>query len=517
MLLKAVVPALLFGGAVLFTFIPWSIKHVTENDNITFAHLLTGKSPGPVLYPEMKESVETRMPGTSADKKSGEPARKYTDKYEEISRYLGYEEGVIRFISLPYDLAMKINVKLWSADMGIVFLILLPLLMFSYAGGRHLFYNIGKMIILVLFLSVSVISTLGGESFNVTSALEDLQSNTFIDSSSFLFLAPIYIFLKSLLLKISVLLMPVYSTLTWQAPGFSFTLVIISSVILILLYYPAWKPATSMVRMMMALIFTILMIWMILASGIFWYGMAGFALLSVILIYLFWNRDSLTSGDPYFNRYFLSLVVGLWIILITPFQFMPVHFSMDTKNDRSDFRYFLDPPFANYALGGASERDVFKQFFQPAEQNIIHILNNDRKARVMNVSTFLTYHILDNDRRVITDNQLGIFDKIYGIAKGDPKEIVNELKRKEVKYILVSLYTPTLDMTPEKSLVKKYRNMMTSLVNNPGARIVATNRIVERPDGNMPYNAGGSQVRAMFHLAGMRVLEQGSVALFEIL
>lgn len=196
---------------------------------------------------------------------------------------------------------------------------------------------------------------------------------------------------------------------------------------------------------------------------------------------------------------------------------MPVHFSMDTKNDRSDFRYFLDPPFANYALGGASERDVFKQFFQPAEQNIIHILNNDRKARVMNVSTFLTYHILDNDRRVITDNQLGIFDKIYGIAKGDPKEIVNELKRKEVKYILVSLYTPTLDMTPEKSLVKKYRNMMTSLVNNPGARIVATNRIVERPDGNMPYNAGGSQVRAMFHLAGMRVLEQGSVALFEIL
>lgn len=516
-LFKAIVPALLFGGVVVFTFIPWSVKHLSENGKISFAHLLTGKSPVPVLYPEMKESVETRRPGTSPEKNSGETERKYTDKYEEISRYLGYEKGIIRFISLPYDLAMKINVKLWSADTGIVFLMLLPLLMFSYTGGRHLFYNIGKMIILVLFLSVSVISTLGGESFNVTSALEGLQSNTFVDSPSFRFLAPLYILLKSLLLKFSVLMMPVYSTLTWQAPGFSFTLVIISSVIFMLLYFSLLKSANVRVRMMLALVFTLLMLWMILASGIVWYGIAGFSLLSVMLIYLYWHRDTNSSGDSVFNRYFISSVAGFWILLILPFQFMPVHFSMDTKNERSDFRFFLDSPFSNYALGGASERDVFKQFFQPAEQNIIQVLNNDRKARVMNVSTFLTYHILDNDRRVITDNQLGVFDKIYGIAKGDPKEIVNELKRKEVKYILVSLYTPTLDMTPEKSLVKKYRNMMNSLVNNPGARIVATNRIVERPDGNMPYNAGGQQVRAMYHLAGMRVLQQGSVALFEIL
>lgn len=514
---KAAVPAVLFGSAVVFTYTPWAIKHIAENDSVSFSGILTGKSPGPVLYPEMREGAERKSAIAPAIKMAGEGNRKYTDKYEEIARYLGYEKGIIRFISLPYDLAMKVNVNLWSADTGILFLMILPLLMLSHTGKRNLYFNIGKIILLMLFLGVSVISTFGGVSFDLTGALGSVQSDVFRESPAFHFLIPLYTFLKSLLLKFAALIMPLYSTLTWQAPGFSFSLVILSSVIFILLYYPLWKPAAPGVRMFLALVFTMLMIWMILASGIFWYGMTGFALLSVLLVFLFRFRDSLTPGDSGFNRYFISVVAGLWIILILPFQFMPVHFSMDTKNERGNFSYFMDPPFANYALGGASERDVFKQFFQPAEQNIIHIINGDRNAKVMNVSTFLTYHILDNDRRVITDNQLGIFDKIYGIAKGDPKEIINELRRKEVRYILVSLYTPTLDKTPEQSLIKKYKNMMTSLVNNPGVRIVATNRIVERPDGNMPYNTGGRQVRAMYHLAGMRVLEQGSVALFEIL
>lgn len=539
-LLKSTVLSVLFGISVGTTFIPWAVKNVAENGSISFSHILTGKSPAPVLYPEMKgnSSVSALL------KQDGQPAKEiqagsgfiqgagkllaqasatdagrdtvkagYTDKYEEIRRYLGYESGVIRFISLPYDLAMKTNVKLWSADTGILFLILLPLFMMA-AGTAGLAGNIGRMILSVLFLVFSVISVNSFKSsFNLQQAIDNLNASAFAGSPAFDLLKPLLITLKKALLHAGEMLLPVYHYLTVQSLGFSFMLVMLSSVLFFFLYRDVWKASQLQVKLLMALTFTILITWMILASGIFWYGMAGFALLAVMTALL---ADKHSSTHNRFSQYFTGGVIACWFILILPFQFMPIRFTMAAKDPNGNYKGFIDAPFGRYAVGAASEKDVFRQFFQPAEQNIINTINSNRNARVLNVATFLTYHLRDNDKRVITDNQLGVFEQMYARVNGDKNALIDEMKRKEIRYVLVSLYTPTLDMTPEQSLRKKYSNLMNALVNNPRARLLFTNRVVERPDGQMAYMYEGRQVRAMNHLAGMRVLNQGSVALFEI-
>lgn len=539
-LIKSAMLSLVFGLSVGVTFIPWAIKHVSENGSVSFSHILTGKSPAPVLYPEMKNALSGsavlkadgpitkelqagsgfvqsagKLLAEASPTDAGRDSVKagYTDKYEEIRRYLGYESGVIRFISLPYDLAMKTNVKLWSADTGILFLILLPLFM-MVSGGAGLAGNIGRMIVTLLFLIFSVISVNSFKSsFNLQQATDNLNITAFAGSPAFDWLKPLYITLKSMLLSAGDLLLPVYHYLTVQSLGFSFMLVMLSSILFFFLYRDVWKKSQMQVRLLMALTFTILITWMILASGIFWYGMAGFALLAVMTA-LF--ADKQNAEDQKFGRYFTGGVLACWFILILPFQFMPIRFTMAAKDPNGNYKGFIDAPFGRYAMGAASEKDVFRQFFQPAEQSIISTINNNRNARVLNVATFLTYHIHDNDKRVITDNQLGVFEQMYARVNGDKNALIDEMKRKEIRYVLVSLYTPTLDMTPEQSLRKKYSNLMNALVNNPRARLLFTNRVVERPDGQLTYMYEGRQVRAMNHLAGMRVLNQGSVALFEI-
>jgi len=313
------------------------------------------------------------------------------------------------------------------------------------------------------------------------------------------------------------MLMPLYNTLTFQTVGFSFMIMIYASFLVYLLYRNAIINSEKKSRAVIAFTFCVLISWLILSSGIFWYGMVGFSLLTVVIASLIHQHTNTPGNDEKFTRSFVATCITCWFLLIIPFQFMPVKFTLVKDMKQVDFKSFMDKPFAKYAIGASSEKEVYRQFFQPAEQSILSVVNADKKAGVLNVATFLTYHIVDNDRRVYADNQLGIFDKAYQLSNGDRQKVLLELKSKGIKYLLISLYTPTLDMTPEQSLAKKFNNLMTLLVNNPGARLMFTNRVVERPDGNMQWPVDGKQVKALYHVAGMRMLSPGSVAMFEIL
>jgi len=182
-----------------------------------------------------------------------------------------------------------------------------------------------------------------------------------------------------------------------------------------------------------------------------------------------------------------------------------------------DFKLIFEPKFAKFAIGASSEHDVYKQFYPTVEQNILTVLNRDKAARIVNVSTFLTYHIANNDKRVYQDNQLGIFSNVYDHSGGDKDQIAKDYKRLQIKYVVVELRTAMLDKTPEQSLAKKFDNMMMSFTNNPAFKLLYTNSIVERPDGDMMYNKNGQMVKAKYELLGASVLNRGSIALFEVL
>ncbi len=213
----------------------------------------------------------------------------------------------------------------------------------------------------------------------------------------------------------------------------------------------------------------------------------------------------------------MSVCTGIWFLLILPFQFIPISFLYQKDVNQIKFAVFMDPPFVKYAIGTQDEKQVFKQFFSPAEQNILNTLNRDKKAKLINISTFLKYHIVNNDTRVYMDNQLGIYKTISSSVNDDKTLVATELKKKEIKYILVSLNAAKIDRTEDKSLTKKFDNFMNTMINNPEIRLLYTNRLVKRPDGDMQTVVNGVPVITKYDVVGERIIEPGNVALFEIL
>lgn len=562
-LLTATKRALIFGLAFGITFVPWAIKNVSEHKNISVDNILTGKSPLKELYsdsPPLSDGSEAKFKShetltytgnqitiqqagigfiasnddpSSTKEKIGERRRKKiesmkaaereagsinSEKVEEIRRYLGYESGIIRFLSLPYDIVIKNNVRLGSADSGILFLILIPIFLFAFRA-KHIHWNILKMSLLLLWLIVSMLSVQfinGPPDFNVV--FETLKTSSFKDSELLRgLLLPIYVFTKTQLLLIGNAILPFYQLLTTQGLGACFVIIVLSAIPLYFIFKSTLAGMNKFSRYIILFVYGIIQYWLLLASGIIWYGIAGFSLIPLVVAILATNNNPLSNTNTVFAKRYVSVCTAIWFVLILPFQFIPISFLYQQDVKQIRFAEFMDPPFVKYAIGAQDERQVFKQFFSPAEQNILNTLNRDKKAKLINISTFLKYHIINNDSRVYMDNQLGIYKNISARVSNDKSQVADELRKKEIKYILVGLNAAKIDRTKDKTLTKKFDDLMNTLINNPEVRLLYTNRLVKRPDGDMQTVINGVPVITKYDVVGERIIEPGTVALFEIL
>lgn len=545
--------------AIGFTFLPWAIKNSVENKSISIENMLTGKSPLPDLYPRVAKNTgdnstpeknkntypellkvnyssfgfsdllekfsppivvlnnsaslnETVSPQTTSANSSTN-----NEKNEEIRRYLGYESGIIRFLSLPYDIVMKTNVNMVTSETGILFLILIPIFIFVFSF-RQLPWNIIKMILLLFVLVVSLISVqlLKGP-INYESALESLKGKGFTDPSFFKdLLLPVYVFLKQLLVRFEIILMPVYSYLTIQSLGLCFILVSLFSIPIYFIFKNSFSSLGVVSKSTIAFVYCIVQYWLILSSGIVYYGLVGFSLIPVIIALLANNAEKKESSGRFIKNYIMACT-AIWFIIILPFQLIPQKFLFVKELNKINFNEFIDVQSVKYAIGEYDEREALKQFFPPALQNIIKTLNRDKNAKVINVSTPLNYYLINNDSRVYKDNQLGLFKGIYTNVNNDRTLLAKEFKRINVKYVLVNFKTPELDQTPDKSLTKKFDELMIAIVNNPEFRLLYTNRLVERPDGDLDIKNQGQIIKAKYEIVGKSVIDPGTDALFEIL
>jgi hypothetical protein len=560
-LLVAVKKAVIFSVTIGITFLPWIIKNISENKSITLNSILTGKAPLPAIYSEVTNdsrklngpngkplsyvyekqsskislggffSSKTNKPttellaqlkGTSSEAIATDTSTitSFTniEKEEEIRRYLGYETGIIRFISLPYDSAMKINVQLGSADIGVIFLILIPILIFAYSF-RQVHWNILKIILLLVLLIFSIASLqLLKNNVDYDSILVLIKSNSFF-SSTFMgdIFLPVYVSIRQMLVTSAIELNGLYSYLTTQSLGICFVIIIFLSFPLFYVYKKNIQGLKIVSKAFLLFVFCVIYYWLILSSGIIWYGVVGFSLIPVVIVLLAAKIEEDTGKAAYFLKGYILTCGAIWFILILPFQFMPGKFIYSNEETKINFKEFIDPQFARYAIGELDAKGAEKQFFSPTQLNIIKTLNRDKKSRILNAGTFLNYFIVDNDSRVYKDNQLGIFNEMYKRANNDKMRIGREFRKNKIKYVLVSLKTASIDVTPDKSLTTKFDNLMRSMVNNPHFKLLHTNRIVERPDGDMNLTKDGVTVKAKYDVIGKRVLDPGTDALFEIL
>jgi len=551
--------AFIFLFAAGITFVPWAIKHVVENKKLSADSILTGKSALPALYSETNkaakggetEKTEKLLPLSGGQQstiyagflssnlwentstllaqandeniKKGQSLQNVSETYtnkekeEEIRRHLGYETGIIRFISLPYDLAMKINVSVVASDPGILMLILLPFLMLV-ASFRQLAWNILKILfmIIVLILSMHSVEVLKMP-FDYYEAFHSIQAKSFTELTSFKnVFGPLYVILKEVLVFWENALQPLFKHLTSQSLGMVFMLLSLVAFPLYFLYKSSLRGLNNISKYLIVVVYCVIQYWLVLSSGILWYGIVGFSLLPVIISVMATNENPDSYNHQYTKAYTISCT-ALWLILILPVQFLPLDFRTTKNESLVKVKEFTDLNFMKYAIGEKNEREVFGSFFNPQQKNIINTLNNDKKARILNVSTFLSYFITNNDIRIYKDNQLGIFNGIYNNAGNDKKLFASELKKTNIKYILVSLRAADIDITPDQSLKKKFNELMMALVNNPEIQLLYTDRLMERFDGDLNVSHKGQRVKAKYDVLGSSIINPGTDALFMIL
>ncbi len=96
-------------------FTPWMLKNIHEhNYTLSISTILNG-------YDAKKPKLDLKAMGVDLGECKG------TARIEELDRYLGYDEGVMRYLSLPWKVTMNTTVRGFYLDLSFLFLSFAPL------------------------------------------------------------------------------------------------------------------------------------------------------------------------------------------------------------------------------------------------------------------------------------------------------------------------------------------------------------------------------------------------------
>lgn len=489
-----------------FAFSPWGIKNLTENKQLSVSALVEGKSPTPAVRVKPKYRRQLNASNQQAKGASKKPlgrAAASKTQREEIQRYQGFEQGLPLFLSLPYDLTMNTNLPNQSyLDIGFLWLLLLPLLLFSIQARKGWKRLLAMLLIVVIgfisFQSVYIKKTPPESITTLVGAhppgLQHTLGKVYEGGMNFWILGA----------------QAIDGLYDWMT-SFGFTASLI--VILLLLSATIWLFAERLKSMpidlksLLSYLLAYMLLWFLLGSGIPWYAFPAFALLPVILVYYFEHPEAYL-GVPLakFSQYFIGVSFGLYFLLN-----LGLHFS--DPNNPGARHLFLKTPFFQYATHNIGRSETLTRF-SPFYRDAAQYLNRDLNEKIYRVGTFMQYHIQQNDHRVLEDNQLGKFENIMS-KLDDPSYFLSVLRDNGFRFVLYDLQSASLDKTPEQSLYKKNIEFLNLLLNPNEVRMLVTDRIVEDPSGGV-VQLPGVTIAGRPGLSG-KIVMLGSFVLFELL
>jgi hypothetical protein len=429
-----------------------------------------GQEPGTVVAPRSEREI------------SGAVSRGRAVR-EEIKRYLGYEAGLPLYLSIPYDLTVNANIDIPQyLDIGFLFLLFFPLLFFS---GR-LWKNAILILVLMMIWTVSAYS-LYAAAGPPAEAMINARINSLLANRPGL-LTPL---LGSLYRAIQTGTVDVgrsfHAFYAWLA-GFSFLASFVALLGLAGLGYillreklAAW-PSTF--KGLLVFTFSFGFLWYILGNAIVWYAFALFSLLLLVFAYFYDKPEKLMGSElAKYTRYWMLGGISLYFLWTVALVFI------NTTKPRGSEQLLYLSPFVKNASGLQSRYDTYASFI-PFMSEVVGKLNEDPDAMVYRVGTFFNYHIRFNDRRVLEDNQLAVFEQVSSRLT-DKKEFFRLLKSSGFKYVLFDLGTASIDKTPEQTLTKKTQEFFNLLVYSPDAMLLYTDNFVQDPNGGQ-YRFGNA-------------------------
>ena len=532
---------LVAGGGFVLVFAPWAMKHLAEHQfELSVNSLLYSKpdripvtiepqylsyrfNTNPKLLEEEPQWTQltqnTAQPTPSATPPAPEAKEEDEDKLvgnvqrEELQRYLGFEEGIWRYLTIPFDLSFNIHVPgLRHQEIGFIWLLLLPLLLFG-VGKRSRLKNILLPILMLVGIAAwfwSLTETPAGPNFvqEATSyqqqimagAPAELQSGTFYQlwkscQQPFIALAaplaglfgsiavlPATIFVPLFLILVLALLFSVRGRLKKMSEGMS---------------------------LLGALLSIYLLLWLLLGNSISWYAMILWVLLPVYFIYYLQKSKNLWSEKvDRLAKSIIGLAVGLQLLV-------NLIILLSATQPQQPKAQLFNWPMISFLTSPSLDHMKTLALFDQYSSDIAKIVNRDEEAKIFRVNTYLQFHIQQNNERVLEDNQLDRFARIVNITK-QPDDFVSILRDNGFRYILYDLNTYTLDKTPEQSLRQKCVRFMQVLLNSNQLELLVTDNFVENTNIPSPNRLpNGQMANATPGLRGKTVYP-GRVALFRI-
>ncbi|MCR9100936.1 MAG: hypothetical protein NXI25_13340 [bacterium] len=468
-----------------------------------------------VLLPEQLESalaLELRTEGLdTANATVVETTEDTTDdllfsagalaKREEIQRYLGYESGLPLYASLPYDLTMNTNIlKSQYIDIGFLFLILFPILLFS-AGKNSFVPNLVLSVMSILLLLLGVWTVDHQEGLAVVQ--EQLLRSPPLAYEGFVTGA--WASLNETLLLAARPIAPLFEAASGMAfPGVFATLLLLGGLTGWLLKV-RWGGSAEKNRYLLLFTIAFGVLWLLIGSGITWYG---FPMLITLMIYLVYSAHAGGFGYRNIQTWAVGGTLAAYILMSYALVFIST-----LQPPKNAGLVYQEPVLRAFGEGLNSSETLSS--FKPYLGEAIDYINQNKEDKVYRVGTFFNYHINYNDRRVLEDNQLGKYDEMMRALDGEEEDVfIDVLKKEGFRYILFDMNTASLDRTPEKTLTEKTRRFTQMLFSSPKVRLIFTDNVVKgEPGETVPL--GKHRIPGRAGIRGETVY-RGSYLLFEI-
>ncbi|MEL7220757.1 MAG: hypothetical protein AAGJ93_05520, partial [Bacteroidota bacterium] len=435
---------------------------------------------------------------------------------EEVQRYIGYEAGMLRYTSIPFDLTFDQNVRQTRhKDIGFIYLALLPFIFSaSTSSGKSWLRNGLVATTLILWMGSNFWSLTQATNANEHQPEIQVHNQSFID----LFAAndpPVFI------QQLMISLQAPFNALAAQATGMFSAL----SNLPLLVYLPfltlllagmafalrhQWKNWPEELRLCMAFVFAFFLYWLFLGNAIVWYALPIFALLMGLVFY-YWQEKEAMWGANYAKG--IPRLLGAAIAAQLSMSIL-ILFSASTPGQPT--HKLFNWPMVEFVTQPNISKDQAYSWFSQYYQRISKEVNANPEDRIIRINTYLQFHLDENNKRVLEDNQLNAFKQISDRLKS-PRQFVDVLQANGFKYVIYDINSPTIDETPEQSLREKCLDFLKVMITHPDVEILITDNYVTDASAKeairLPNGQMVNQVRPGIN---GKTAYRGSVVLFKI-
>lgn len=477
---------------------PWFLRNDSTQSRLNVpVKQNTSVGLGTLLY-GTAYAQETENATEPADKRELRQSKK-----EEVERYIGYDKGFTKFITLLLDLSFLKNVNLYVTDIGFLILFFLPLLFVSVTQ-KWKYGNI--LIFLTALLSfcfayfVLIQLTLESSKLDLAAQIELLKTNNtdlpvFVGNIAANMLHGVY--------AVGKVFKPLY-TLALKIPDWLSVLILATLFTLIIIWHAFKKEQlTAHIFGLFTLAFGYL--WFQFGMGITWYGLPFLLGMAAIGLLYLHNKEENKFSLSLFHISSIVVVVFLFIQLIYRLNTLVPGYPNNSPVAGMQFNYLTDQLEAENSLAAINSQLA----------RGVDVINANEKSKVLRIGTFTNYFIKNNLNRVVEDNQLDLFESIYNNKDGNLNDVCATLKQNGVNYIIYDLRTASIDNTENKSLISKTEHLANLINRLDLAEVYGTDRIVADPNGKLNYNKNGQAVKASYSLFG-QPLSEGSIAFIRL-